>query len=53
VAKGTEREHDEHGVEFDGSLGEFRPYLAESANVPEFTFKAVVFGANFELSSGR
>ena len=33
-------------------LGEFRPYVPESANVPEFTFKAVLFGAIFGIIFG-
>ena len=33
-------------------LGEFRPYIPESANVPEFTFKAVLFGAIFGIIFG-
>ena len=32
--------------------GEFRPYVPESANVPEFTFKAVLFGAIFGIIFG-
>ncbi len=32
--------------------GEFRPYIPESANVPEFTFKAVLFGAIFGIIFG-
>jgi putative OPT family oligopeptide transporter len=32
--------------------GEFRPYVPESANVPEFTFKAVLFGAVFGIIFG-
>ncbi len=33
-------------------LGEFRPYVPESANVPEFTLKAVLFGAIFGIIFG-
>ena len=33
-------------------LSEFRPYIPESANVPEFTFKAVLFGAIFGIIFG-
>jgi putative OPT family oligopeptide transporter len=33
-------------------LAEFRPYISESANVPEFTFKAVLFGAIFGIIFG-
>jgi putative OPT family oligopeptide transporter len=33
-------------------LGEFRPYVPEAANVPEFTFKAVLFGAIFGIIFG-
>ena len=33
-------------------IGEFRPYVAESANLPEFTFKAVLFGAIFGIIFG-
>ena len=33
-------------------LGEFRPYIPESANVPEFTFKAILFGAIFGIIFG-
>lgn len=33
-------------------LGEFRPYVPESANVPEFTFKAILFGAIFGIIFG-
>ena len=33
-------------------LGEFRPYIPESAAVPEFTFKAVLFGAIFGIIFG-
>jgi putative OPT family oligopeptide transporter len=33
-------------------LGEFRPYVPESANVAEFTFKAVLFGAIFGIIFG-
>jgi putative OPT family oligopeptide transporter len=33
-------------------LGEFRPYVAEDANLPEFTFKAVLFGAIFGIIFG-
>jgi putative OPT family oligopeptide transporter len=32
--------------------GEFRPYIPESATVPEFTFKAVLFGAIFGIIFG-
>ena len=32
--------------------GEFRPYVPETANVPEFTFKAVLFGAIFGIIFG-
>ena len=32
--------------------GEFRPFVPETANVPEFTFKAVLFGAIFGLIFG-
>jgi len=33
-------------------LSEFRPYVPESADVPEFTFKAVLFGAIFGIIFG-
>jgi putative OPT family oligopeptide transporter len=33
-------------------LGEFRPYVPETANVPEFTVKAVLFGAIFGIIFG-
>ena len=33
-------------------LADFRPYVPESANVPEFTFKAVLFGAIFGIIFG-
>jgi putative OPT family oligopeptide transporter len=33
-------------------LSEFRPYVPERANVPEFTFKAVLFGAIFGIIFG-
>ncbi len=33
-------------------LGEFRPYIPGTANVPEFTFKAVLFGAIFGIIFG-
>ena len=33
-------------------LGEFRPYIPEAANLPEFTFKAVLFGAIFGIIFG-
>ena len=33
-------------------LGEFRPYIPERADVPEFTFKAVLFGAIFGIIFG-
>ena len=33
-------------------LGEFRPYSPGTANVPEFTFKAVLFGAIFGIIFG-
>jgi putative OPT family oligopeptide transporter len=33
-------------------LSEFRPYVPESANLPEFTFKAVLFGAIFGIIFG-
>src|SRR4029453_9537178 len=33
-------------------LGEFRPYISEDANLPEFTFKAVLFGAIFGIIFG-
>ena len=33
-------------------LGEFRPYISETANLPEFTFKAVLFGAIFGIIFG-
>ena len=33
-------------------LGEFRPYVPETANVPEFTFKAILFGAIFGVIFG-
>ena len=33
-------------------LAEFRPYVAEDANLPEFTFKAVLFGAIFGIIFG-
>ncbi|HET7218325.1 MAG TPA: oligopeptide transporter, OPT family [Vicinamibacterales bacterium] len=33
-------------------LGEFRPYVRESADVPEFTFKAILFGAIFGVIFG-
>ena len=33
-------------------LADFRPYIPESANVPEFTFKAVLFGAIFGIIFG-
>ena len=33
-------------------LGEFRPYVAENANLAEFTFKAVLFGAIFGIIFG-
>jgi putative OPT family oligopeptide transporter len=33
-------------------LGEFRPYVPEKADVPEFTFKAVLFGAIFGIIFG-
>jgi putative OPT family oligopeptide transporter len=33
-------------------LSEFRPYVPESATVPEFTFKAVLFGAIFGIIFG-
>jgi putative OPT family oligopeptide transporter len=32
--------------------GEFRPFIPESANVPEFTFKAILFGAIFGIIFG-
>jgi putative OPT family oligopeptide transporter len=32
--------------------GEFRPFVPESANVPEFTFKAILFGAIFGIIFG-
>jgi putative OPT family oligopeptide transporter len=32
--------------------GEFRPYVAEPAAVPEFTFKAILFGAIFGIIFG-
>jgi putative OPT family oligopeptide transporter len=32
--------------------GEFRPYVAEHANVPEFTLKAILFGAIFGIIFG-
>jgi putative OPT family oligopeptide transporter len=32
--------------------GEFRPFVPETADVPEFTFKAVLFGAIFGLIFG-
>ncbi len=33
-------------------LGEFRPYISEDADLPEFTFKAVLFGAIFGIIFG-
>ena len=33
-------------------LSEFRPYVPESANLPEFTFKAILFGALFGIIFG-
>ena len=33
-------------------LGEFRPYVPEHANVAEFTFKAILFGAIFGIIFG-
>jgi putative OPT family oligopeptide transporter len=33
-------------------LGEFRPYVPEKATVPEFTVKAIVFGAIFGIIFG-
>lgn len=48
----VERRNQEPGVEFDRALGEFRPYLPEAANLPEFTFKAVLFGAIFGIIFG-
>jgi putative OPT family oligopeptide transporter len=33
-------------------IGEFRPYVSEAANLPEFTFKAVLFGAIFGIIFG-
>ena len=33
-------------------LGGFRPYIPEAANLPEFTFKAVLFGAIFGIIFG-
>jgi putative OPT family oligopeptide transporter len=33
-------------------LGEFRPYVPEEAHVPEFTLKAVLFGAIFGIIFG-
>ena len=33
-------------------LGEFRPYVPERANVAEFTFKAILFGAIFGIIFG-
>src|SRR6186997_3543138 len=33
-------------------IGEFRPYVGEAANLPEFTFKAVLFGAIFGIIFG-
>ncbi|HSC78205.1 MAG TPA: OPT/YSL family transporter, partial [Candidatus Acidoferrales bacterium] len=32
--------------------GEFKPFIASEASVPEFTFKAVVFGALFGIFFG-
>src|SRR5829696_4120649 len=33
-------------------IGEFRPYISERANLPEFTVKAVLFGAIFGIIFG-
>lgn len=43
---------DNAGWSSTAPLGEFRPYVPERANVPEFTVKAVIFGAIFGIIFG-
>jgi putative OPT family oligopeptide transporter len=52
VAKATNAETANTAWSSTAPPGEFRPYIPESANVPEFTFKAVLFGAIFGIIFG-
>jgi putative OPT family oligopeptide transporter len=52
VAKASDVETAKAAWNSTAPLGEFRPYIAESAKVPEFTFKAVLFGAIFGIIFG-
>jgi putative OPT family oligopeptide transporter len=52
VAKAVKGEHPNTAWNSTAPLSEFRPYVPESANVPEFTFKAVLFGAIFGIIFG-
>jgi putative OPT family oligopeptide transporter len=52
VAKVPDVETTTAGWSSTAPLGDFRPYIPESANVPEFTFKAVLFGAIFGIIFG-
>jgi putative OPT family oligopeptide transporter len=52
VANLPNREADNPTWSSTAPLGEFRPYVAEAANQPEFTFKAVLFGAIFGIIFG-
>ena len=52
VAKATKVEATNTAWNSTAPLSEFRPYVPESAQVPEFTFKAVLFGAIFGIIFG-
>jgi putative OPT family oligopeptide transporter len=52
VAKASHVETTNTAWNSTAPLSEFRPYIPESANVPEFTFKAVLFGAIFGIIFG-
>jgi putative OPT family oligopeptide transporter len=52
VAKASSVEKTNTAWNSTAPLSEFRPYIPESANVPEFTFKAVLFGAIFGIIFG-
>ena len=52
MAKALKEETSNTAWNSTAPLGEFRPYIPESANVPEFTFKAVLFGAIFGIIFG-